>query len=656
MARRLSLAVAPGALAFVALLWFAPFASHAQSGRVTLDIVSVDDTDYPSLRAVVTASRDGAALPGLDAHAFGVTLAGQPLPVTGVTEAAKDTSGADIALVVDVSGSMGGAPIEQAKAAARDFIAALAPADRIALIAFSDTVRVLLDYTSDRSAALAAVNALDAAGDTALYQATADAAHRAAQSPAARRAVILLSDGLDFGGRSRIARDESLIEAMNSGVPFYAIGLGNQIDREYLAYLAGATGGRFLEAPTPGDLAGLYRAIAAELQSQYVLELDATGVPLAERSELTVTLTSGADQASDTIALEPRIEPVNLNVTLEGVTDGQEVRTGDVVTIVATPEDAVIGVTVRIDGVNVGELRTPPFRFAMPELSEGPHDLTVEVRAIDGSAANAKATIVAPAPSPAGGASPLLPVAGVALAGLVALGGAGYLILRRRASRARRIEHRIKPWGDRVPNLEDWRAWEDDETPVASVTEPLGRLVALTGVHAGQAYEIGARPVSIGSSPRCALRLEAGPDTAPEEARVWVRNGRLVVHRVATLTAMALEGASGGWVILDPGEDIELGGVRFRFELLSDAPADAPSPAREDVAPRPGETVVLRPAPAPPQAEVEEAPEPEEAPAAAPSRDGPVSIFREGSRFAQPAPEEPESASGEEDEADDFDL
>jgi VWFA-related protein len=661
MRRALSVCVVVAAAA----LWPAHGPAHAQESRLAVDVVSVEDVGYPALRAVVTVARDGAALPGLDTRSFAATLAGQPLPVTGVTEAVRDVSGADVALVVDVSGSMGGAPIAQAKAAAREFIAALAPADRVAVIAFSDDVRVLLDYTSDRAAALAAVNALEAVGDTALYQAAADAAHRAAQSSATRRAVLLLSDGLDYGGRSRIGRQESLTEAMKSGVPFYVIGLGNQIDRSYLEYLAVATSGRFLEAPTPQDLAGLYRAIAAELQSQYVLELDATGMPLAERSELTVTVTRGAEQASDTIVLDPRFAPVDLSVTLEGVAEGQEVRPGDAFTIVATPQDAVIGVTVRIDGVNVGELRTPPFRFAMPRLSEGSHDLLVEVRAIDGSIANAKATVVAAAPSAAGGGSPLPALAGLAVAALAALGGAGYIVLRRRASRPRPIEHRVKPWGDRMPNLEDWRSWEEDDTPVAVVTEPLGRLVALTGARAGQAYEIGARPVSIGSSPRCAVRLDASAETAPEEARVWVRNGRLVVHRVATLTAMALEGASGGWVILDPGDDIDLGGVRFRFELMQDAPAPVPPgeapPATESG--RPGHAV-MPPAPAPPQTAVEDgaaeddADEPGEP---ADSRDKPVSIFREGSRFARTAPEDgaPAESRAEEPEAEDdagFDL
>lgn len=645
----------------VGALGVVPGPAAAQDGRLAVDVVSVDDAGYPALRAVVTVARDGAALPGLDANAFTATLGGLPLRVTGLTEAAHDTSGADIALVVDVSGSMGGAPIEQAKAAVREFTGALAPQDRIALIAFSDDVRVLLDYTPDRNAALAAANDLEAAGDTALYQAVADAAHWAARSSATRRAVILLSDGLDFGGRSQIARHESLIEAMNSGVPFYAIGLGNQIDRGYLEYLAGATGGRFLEAPAPDDLVGLYRAVAAELQSQYVIELDATGVPLAQRSELTVTLTHGAEQASDTIEIEPRIAPVNVTVTLEGVAEGQDVHPGDVFTIVATPEEAVIGVTVRIDGVNVAELRTPPFRFAIPQIEEGAHELLVEARAIDGSVASAKATLRVPAPSAGEGGGSLAPMAAIAAVAIAAVAAAGYVVLRRRAGRPGPIEQRIKPWGERVPSLEDWRT-SDDDAPVAVVTEPLGRLVALTGAHAGQAYDIGARPVSIGSSPRCAVRLEASADAAPEEARLWVRNGRLVVHRVATLTAMALEGASGGWIILEPGDDIDIGGVRFRFELMSDVPAPAaPSPVK-DAAPSPaGEPGVLRPAPAPPLAPVEQ-PEPAHAdqPGATPISSGaePISIFREGSRFAQmpDAPSPSRGESGDAEDADDSDL
>lgn len=656
------------ALFAVALLWSWPVAARAREEGFAVDVQSIDDGGYPTLRAVVNVARDGVALPGLDASAFSASLNGSPLPVTRVSEATKDASGADIALVVDVSGSMGGAPIEQARQAVREFIAALQPVDRVGLMAFSDDVRVLLDYTVDRSAALAAVNNLEAAGDTALYQAVAEAARRAAQSPATRRAVILLSDGLDFGGKSLVGRDQSLTEAVSSGVPFYTVGLGNQTDRSYLEYLAAATGGRFLEAPSPDDLAGLYRAIAAELQSQYILELDATGVPLTHPSELTVTLTSGAQQASGTTTFEPRAAPVNLTVALDGVVEGQELRAGDVFRIVATPEEAVLGVTVRVDGVIVGELRTPPFTFTVPALAEGPHELLVEARAIDGTVANARASVVTPPPVTGGGGGSPLPVVAVVVVALIAAAGIGYVLVRRRARRARPIEHRIKPWGDRVPSLDDWRMREDDDTPVVDVTEPLGRLVALTGSQAGQAFEIGARPVSIGSSPRCVVRLEATADMSPEEARVWIRNGRLVVHRVATLTAMAIEGASGGWVILDHGDDIELGGVRFRFELADRSleSASAPPSSTQDPgrATQAGRLVGdMRPAPSPPQAPVEDLdPAADDRPKPTGSTGEPISIFREGSRFAQPAfrepadTTEPDCATDAAEEEDAFDL
>ena len=626
---------------------------------LALSVVSVDESAYPAIRAVVSVAAAGEAMPGLGPEAFAATLGDQPLAVTGVTQAADDSAGADITLVFDVSGSMAGAPIEQARAAAKNFVSALPPADRVAIIAFSDEVRTVLEYTSDRGAAVGAIDALTAGGNTALYQATADAAHWTAASTAKRRAAILLSDGLDFGYRSRVGRDESLTEAISAGVPFYGIGLGAEIDRGYLEYLAGATGGRFLEAPSPEDLEALYQDISAELQSQYILSLDATGIPLTQPTDLTVTLTHGTRTASDSVTLQPLAAPVDLDVRLVGVADGQEVRAGDVVSIVATPEDRIVGVTIRADGVTIGELRTPPFSFTMPELSEGPHGLLVEVRAADGTVANAGARIVTPPPQAAGGGLPLLPVAGVALAATV-LGAVGYALLRWRASGPPPIEQRVKPWGDRVPTLDDWRTRPDEEQEPAAVTEPLGRLIALTGPEAGRAYDIGGRPVSAGSAPRCAIRLGSDETAAWEEARVWVRNGRLMVHRVATLTAMALEGATGGWAILEPGDDIELGGVRLRFELVGDAPErpaapapDAPPNADEALWRPAGEPAdepaagppSFRPVPAPPQAPADE---PQDDAPADDDGPGPVSIFREGSRFAEP---DPSPAGGPEREA-----
>ncbi|NJM85514.1 MAG: VWA domain-containing protein, partial [Leptolyngbyaceae cyanobacterium RM2_2_21] len=87
-------------------------------------------------------------------------------------------------------------------------------------------------YTTDKAQLLNVIDTLPFGGQTALYQAGADAVEIAARAPNPRRVVVLLSDGAEFGGISRAARGGALELAEIRGVPVYTIGLGFGIDQE----------------------------------------------------------------------------------------------------------------------------------------------------------------------------------------------------------------------------------------------------------------------------------------------------------------------------------------------------------------------------------------------------------------------------------------
>ena len=106
-----------------------------------------------------------------------------------------------LAVVLDVSGSMAGARIDDAKAAARHVIDELGDSDRFALISFSTRAELLLpmtDATADaKQRATAAIAGLRADGDTNMSEALAVGAQAlAAGGDADRlRRIVLISDG-----------------------------------------------------------------------------------------------------------------------------------------------------------------------------------------------------------------------------------------------------------------------------------------------------------------------------------------------------------------------------------------------------------------------------------------------------------------------------
>jgi tight adherence protein C len=84
----------------------------------------------------------------------------------------------------------------------------------------------------------------------------------------ARRAIVLLTDGID--NSSRADRASVLAAVAAAKTPVFVIGLGVDLDRPALAAIAAAApGGRFVEAPKTTDLAGIYSTLSEQLLSQY---------------------------------------------------------------------------------------------------------------------------------------------------------------------------------------------------------------------------------------------------------------------------------------------------------------------------------------------------------------------------------------------------
>lgn len=308
MKQRIPLEVCParrvtswsGALIGLALTVALVAGVGAQGSSPSLQVTSLATEAWPEAQAVLTVlGDDGRPAPDLTASEFRVFLNESPVTITGVTKGVDSSLPIAVVLAIDVSGSMEGGALTEAKTASRSFLEALAPEDTVAVVTFSNTVSTVLPFTSDRAAAVAAIDALVADGATALYEATSESVRQAAAVESSRHAVVLLSDGLDNG--SALAREDALAAAETLRVPVFAIGLGNDIDRVYLQALADASGGGFTETTTPEGLAQLYLEVGELLRGQYVVSIDATDLELAvsEAATLRVEATIGAVTAGD---------------------------------------------------------------------------------------------------------------------------------------------------------------------------------------------------------------------------------------------------------------------------------------------------------------------------------------------------------------------
>ena len=252
----------------------------------------VDPSDLPTVRLVASVvDANGKAVPGLRPQDLQVRE-GAVVPQANVTLASM-VSPVALALVIDTSGSMAGQPLADAKTAVSTMVGSLGAIDQVAILSFNASVRVVQPLTSDKTRALAAVGSMVAGGDTAIYDAAQSAADLLeAADPKARRAVILLTDGLDTASRS--SRQSAAARLGRSGFPLYAIGLGNGIDRGTLDALStAAPGGATYLAPGSVDLAGIYAKLSEQLLTEYSVEYRSAATGLAEGSTATFEVTVG---------------------------------------------------------------------------------------------------------------------------------------------------------------------------------------------------------------------------------------------------------------------------------------------------------------------------------------------------------------------------
>lgn len=482
----------------------APASAYAQepppvSGRIE----DVDDSDFPTVRAIVTlVDSAGRPISGLGPEDFTATESDAEAGVSGVETVLDQQIGIGVILVIDTSGSMEGEPIAQARSAARSFAENLAPADQAAVVSFANSVQVVSALTPDRSRTLSALDSLVAQGNTALFSGVVEAVEQARAADLPRRAVILLSDGLDFGGASQVSRQAALTQATNAGIPFYVIGLGEDIDRPFLEELAAASKGAFFEAPAPGRIPEIYDQLSQILRSQYVVTLESSAP--ADREERSLVL---------------RAETPRGSVELSSAYTTQR-------TIITPPTDTPV----------------PPTVEPTVEPTAAPTVTTTQESDDEGGS-----SIVLPL---------LLVVVG---AGGVAVGSIYY----RRVKQRRGLEQDIESMSRRAA---DELAHEDYSPPVVTSTGPT-RSVLLTGPDGEERIEVGVEPLTLGAGAECQVRLDAGEGgVAVSHARVWLRDGTLMLHHLAPGHETLLAGRPVTWVSLETGDEVQIGPYWLRVE------------------------------------------------------------------------------------------
>jgi Ca-activated chloride channel family protein len=218
---------------------------------------------------------------------------------------------ARVLLLVDASGSMNDElKVASARRAARLLLAALGPEDQVAVAGFDSRYFGVVAFTRDREAVRNGIDSVTPFGSTALHDALDKAARDIASHGEGRRAVVVLTDGVDTS--SQKTPDEVISRSRALDVPIYVVsvispledpashsflGAKHAVDSaaaaQVLERYASLSGGAAFRV---SDLAGLQGAalrIADELKHQYRLGWDLPDGPSRFRRVVVVTTRKG---------------------------------------------------------------------------------------------------------------------------------------------------------------------------------------------------------------------------------------------------------------------------------------------------------------------------------------------------------------------------
>jgi Ca-activated chloride channel family protein len=200
----------------------------------------------------------------------------------------------DITVVLDVSGSMSGSKLEQAKDALRQLLGSLGREDRFRLLAFSNGVRAQsMEWnraTAERlRAAREWVEYLQADGGTDIAGALREAFRLT--SPEERLPIVLfLTDGLPSVGEQNPERIAEQAEQGRDRSRVFAFGVGHDVNTYLLDRLSAAGRGATQYVEPGENVEQALSALTAKIQHPVLVELALRDAPVALTEMFPVTL------------------------------------------------------------------------------------------------------------------------------------------------------------------------------------------------------------------------------------------------------------------------------------------------------------------------------------------------------------------------------
>ncbi|MBI3790051.1 MAG: VWA domain-containing protein [Gemmatimonadetes bacterium] len=290
----------------------------------------------------------------------------------------------DVTFVIDISGSMSGRKLEQAKAAGRQLLATLGEGDRFRIIPFASDVRSFRDGWSEATreelgAARNYIDGLEVAGGTNIMGALREAT-RVGSGEGRLPIVLFLTDGAPSVGEQRADVIADSARAWRGGRRVFTFGLGSDVNVSLLEQLALSGRGTAQFARPEEDVERMVGITASRLVAPVVtdLRMHAEGVRLVRTmpqdaqdlfaGQDLVVLTQYEGTGRGTLVFEGRTTNGPVRWTQNVSFPDRETANGFVPRLWATQRIGWLAAEKRRTGTSEldGEIRTLGEKFGIP--------------------------------------------------------------------------------------------------------------------------------------------------------------------------------------------------------------------------------------------------------------------------------------------------
>jgi Ca-activated chloride channel family protein len=244
-----------------------PTGINDQTYRVNVDLINIYCTVFnKETKSFVT---------NLPQDAFTILEDGQKQEIKNFSR--ESNLPLTLALLVDTSQSVAPKLKFEQEAATSFFYAMLKERDRGMLIGFDSSVTLVQDLTNDPNKLEKKIRSLQAAGNTALYDAIVRTCDEKLIRETGRKAIVILTDGADSASNETYERAAQMALDANATIfaisinrgGYFGVGGDTRAGDKVLENFASATGGTALWPFQVEDLDTAFRDISQELRSQY---------------------------------------------------------------------------------------------------------------------------------------------------------------------------------------------------------------------------------------------------------------------------------------------------------------------------------------------------------------------------------------------------